>query len=110
MPPWPTTASAAANTRSLYSAVNVRRFASTTTSGSGRPGLPAARASGAAPAPLRSASLRSASLRSAGAAPDEEPKTTTLGFTLNLLLALLTKSSQESCVSYVGTEGIDRRC
>lgn len=58
-----------------------------------------------APAPLRSASLRSASLRSAGATPDEEPKTTTLGFTLILLLALLTKFSQENCLSYVGTEG-----
>ena len=105
MPPWPAATSAAAKTRSLYSAVNVRRFASTTTSGSGRAGLPAARASGVAPAPLRSASLRSASLRSAEATPDEEPTTTTLGFTLILLLALLTKSSQENCLSYVGTEG-----
>jgi hypothetical protein len=43
MPPLPPAASAAANTRCLYSAVNVRRLASTTTSGSGRVGLPAAR-------------------------------------------------------------------
>ena len=99
MPPWAAATSAAANTRSLYSAVNVRRLASTTTSGSGRG------ASAVAPAPLRSASLRSASLRSARATADEEPKTTTLGFTLILLLALLTKFSQENCLSYVGPEG-----
>jgi hypothetical protein len=108
MPPWAAATSAAANTRCLYSPVNVRRFASTTTSGSGRTGGTAAGASGVVPAPLRSTSLRSASLRSAGTTPDEEPKTTTLCFTLMPHLALLSNCGQESCFSYVGTEGSTR--
>jgi hypothetical protein len=105
MPPWPAAPSAAASTRCLYSAVNRRRLASTTTSGSGRTGGAATGASGVASAALRSTSLRSDSLRSAKATPDEEPKTTTLCFTLIPLLALLTNWGPENCLSYVGTEG-----
>jgi hypothetical protein len=71
----------------------------------GRAGLPAARASGEAPAPLRPASVRSAFLGSAGTSPDEELKITTLGFTLILLPALLTEPSRENRFGSVGTEG-----
>ena len=103
-------ASASARMQSLYSALNVRRLALATTSGSGRTGAGGSEATVLPAAALRSASLRSASLGGAAAgktgggagAAEHIP----LFFTWIPILALLSNYYQEICLIHVGTEGI----
>src|SRR5271157_5797974 len=102
-----TAASASARMRSLYSAVKVRRLASTTTSGSGRGRAGGSGATVLPAAALRSASLRSASLRSAAGKTVREAEEIPLFFTLIPVLALLSNYDQENCLINVGTEGVE---
>src|SRR2546423_6467859 len=71
MPPCSEAASAFARICCLYAAVNFRRFALATTSGSGRT-IDAALAPALPSAALRSASLRSSSLRAADGKAEED--------------------------------------
>src|SRR5437879_4860452 len=105
MPPECATASASARMRSLYTAVNARRFALGTTSGSGRGGVGGSGATVLPAAALRSASLRSTSLRSAAGKTVGEAEEIPLFFTLIPILALLSNYDQENCLINVGTEG-----
>src|SRR5215467_10945432 len=91
--------------RCLYSAVKVRRLASTTTSGSGRGGAGGSAATVLPATALREASLRSASLRSAAGKTVGEAGEIPLFFTLIPILALLSNYDQENCLINVGTEG-----
>src|SRR5690349_11117887 len=91
--------------RCLYSAVKVRRLASTTTSGLGRRGSGGSGATVLPAAALRSASLRSASLRSAAGKTVGEAGEIPLFFTLIPILALLSNYDRENCLINVGTEG-----
>src|ERR1019366_6177953 len=98
-------ASTSARIRNLYSAVNVRRLASATTSGSGRGALGGWGATVLPAAVLRSASLRSSSLRSAAGKTVGEAEDIPLFFTLIPVLALLSNYDRENCLINVGTEG-----
>src|SRR5215470_4521106 len=101
--------SASVRMRCLYSAVKVRRLASTTTSGSGRGEAGGSAATVLPATALREASLRSASLRSAAGKTVGEAGEIPLFFTLIPILALLSNYDQENCLINVGTEGeLDR--
>jgi ketosteroid isomerase-like protein len=101
-------ASACSRMRRLYWAVKVRRLASARTSGLGRSGDSGWAATISPAAALRSASLRSASLRSAAGEIVDEVGEESFLFKLIPILALLNKLSRESCLSYLGTEGLMR--
>src|SRR5215467_9301858 len=92
--------------RCLYSAVKVRRLASTTTSGSGRGGAGGSAATVLPATTLREASLRSASKRSVAGKTVGEAGEIPLFFTLTPILALLSNYDQENCLINVGTEGL----
>jgi hypothetical protein len=83
----------------------IRALASARTSGLGRSGGAAWAATISPGATLRSTSLRSASLRSAAGEIVDEGGEENFLFKLIPILALLSKLSRESCLSYLGTEG-----
>jgi len=91
--------------RCLYSAVNVRRLASATISGSGRSEAGGSGATVLPASPLRESSLRSASLRCAAGKTVGEAEEIPLIFKLISILALLSNYDQENCLINIGTEG-----
>src|SRR5689334_24765505 len=106
MPPgWAVAASASAKMASLYSAVNARRLAVGTTSGSGCVGVGGSGTTVLPTAPLRESSLRSASLRSAAGKTVEEAEEIPLFFKIVSFLALLCNYGRQNCLINLGTEG-----